>query len=302
MHMQLFLALVVIALAQGVYAAQDVPASPLPELRLVETKIGPKGNKVLVFKHKAVKGMDSPGYVAQDFEHGVSFMLPAGWDEIKRTPRPMALSLHGFGDSLTDYADSMSRWFADSDSFIMAPNDPLGTWFYGYSDQLPDGDPNKGMVVNYTERRVLAYVEYFASKYPVDCTRISVAGGSMGGTGTTSLALRYPEIFSGGDAKKGATNRAYCHWKAQCEKIWGRYETGVLNNEGVNVWDWQNIAWYLQHHHNKANWLRTYNGKEDVSIPFRQLAGPPEVTPMSFYAALEAFNIGHVALWDGSSH
>jgi hypothetical protein len=281
-------------------AAADAPA--VPEPRLVDTKTGPKGNKVLVFKHKAIKDMDSPGYVAQGFEHGVSFMVPAGYTEGERTPRALYISLHGFGDTLDEYADAVSRWFADSDCFVLAPNDPLGTWFYGYSDQLPGGDPNQGTVVNYTERRVLFYVDYFASKYAVDRKRVFLAGGSMGGTGTISLALRYPDIFAGGDAKKGATNRLYCHWKSQCEKIWGKYETGVKNNEGVNVWDWQNIAWYVEHHHGKTNWIRTYNGKEDASIPYRQLAGPPDVTPMSFYAALEKFGIGHECLWDGSSH
>jgi len=273
-----------------------------PVLRLVETKTGAKGNKVLVFKHKAVKGMDSPGYVAQGYEHGVAFALPAGYTEGEKKPRAMVLSLHGFGDSLDAYASAMSRWFAGSDSFVMGPNDPLGTWFYGYSDQLPGGDPNKGTVVNYTERRILFYLEHFASKYPVDRRRIYLSGGSMGGTGTTSLALRYPHVFAGGDAKKGATNRRYCHWKGQCERLWGRFETGVKNNEGVNVWDWQNMAWYVQNHHKKANWLRTFNGREDTSIPYRQLAGPPGVKPMSFYAALEKYKVGHQNLWDCSSH
>jgi hypothetical protein len=293
-------AVMTVLLSAGLVAAADAPAAP--DLRLVDTKTGPKGNRVLVFKHKAVKDMDSPGYVAQGYEQGVNFMLPAGWTEGDRTPRALLVSLHGFGDGLEQYADAMSTWYADRDYFVLGPNDPLGTWFYGYSDQLPDGDPNKGTVVNYTERRVLFYVEHFLSKYPIDRTRVFIAGGSMGGTGTISMALRYPDIFAGGDAKKGATNRLYCHWKSQCEKIWGQSETGVRNNEGVNVWDWQNIAWYVEHHHAKANWIRTSNGREDTSIPYRQLAGPPGVQPMSFYGALRAFHIGHQCLWDGSSH
>ena len=211
------------ALAQGT-ATKASGATAAPELRLVGTKTGPKDNKVLVFKHKAVKDMDSPGYVAQGYEHGTSFMLPAGWKDTDKAPRPLMISLHGFGDTLDEYAGAISQWFADVDCFVLAPNDPLGTWFYGYSDQLPGGDPNKGMVVNYTERRVLAYIEHFASKYSVDRTRIYLMGGSMGGTGTISLALRYPDLFAGGDAKKGATNRQYCHWKSQCftqrSKFW----------------------------------------------------------------------------------
>lgn len=76
----------------------------------------------------------------------------------------------------------------------------------------------------------------------------------------------------------------------------------MKNNEGVNVWDWQNMAWYAAQHHQDSTWLRTYNGKEDVSIPYRQLAGPPEVEPMSFYQAMEKYPIGHQCIWDGSSH
>jgi hypothetical protein len=62
------------------------------------------------------------------------------------------------------------------------------------------------------------------------------------------------------------------------------------------------MAWYASKHHKTATWLRTYNGREDVSIPYRQLAGPPDVQPMSFYKAMESFKIGHMNLWDGSSH
>jgi hypothetical protein len=124
----------------------------------------------------------------------------------------------------------------------------------------------------------------------------------MGGTGSVSLALRYPKVFAGADAKKGATNRLYCHWKAQCEKIWGKSDSAVKNNEGVNVWDWQNMAEFARTHVKETNWIRTLNGREDTSIPFRQVAGPPGVKPMSFYAAMEAFKTGHLCLWDCSSH
>jgi hypothetical protein len=167
---------------------------------------------------------------------------------------------------------------------------------------LPGGDPNRGMVVNYTERRLLAYLEHFKGKYPIDPNRVYVLGGSMGGTGTTSLVLRYPKIFAAGDARKGATNRVHCKWKSQCETLWGRVESKVLNNDGVNVWDWQNMAWYASTHHQDVSWLRTAHGREDISIPFRQVAGPPNVTPMSFYKALETFKVGHVCVWDASSH
>ena len=269
------------------------------DLTQVEDTTGEKGNKIVVFKHKAVAEMDSPGYVAGGQEYYVTLGIPAGYKADEKKPLPVILFLHGFGDTWQNIKTA-PNWFPNT--FVIVPNDPLGTWFYGYSDQLPKGDPNKGMVVNYTERRLLAYLEHFESLYPIDKNRVYVMGGSMGGTGTTSLALRYPKIFAAADAKKGATNRIHCKWKSQCETIWGNVSSAVKNNDGVNVWDWQNMAWYASTHHGDSTWLRTAHGREDVSIPYRQVAGPPGVTPMSFYAAMESFKIGHQCLWDCSSH
>ncbi|MBV8882312.1 MAG: prolyl oligopeptidase family serine peptidase [Planctomycetaceae bacterium] len=285
-------------LAMTLSAAADVRIGKL-ELTPVEEIPGDKGNRILVFKHKAVEEMDSPGYVAAGYEYHVTFGVPEGYRPEDKKPIPVILFLHGFGDTWEGIKKS-PNWFPNV--FTLVPNDPLGTWFYGYSDQLPKGDPNQGMVVNYTERRLLAYLEHFESRYSIDRNRVYVMGGSMGGTGTTSLALRYPNIFAAADARKGATNRVHCKWKSQCESIWGRVESKVKNNDGVNVWDWQNMAWYAQNHQAAATWLRTAHGREDVSIPYRQVAGPPGVTPMSFYAALEAFKIGHECFWDCSSH
>lgn len=269
------------------------------DLSRVEERKGEKGNAILILKHKAVAGMDSPGYVKAGLEYHVSFGLPSDYKTGDKTLRPVILFLHGFGDTWTDIAGS-ANWFPDT--FVIIPNDPLGSWFYGYSDQLPGGDPNKGMVVNYTERRLLAYLEHFQAAYPIDKNRVYVLGGSMGGTGTTSLVLRYPKIFAAGDARKGATHRIHCKWRSQCENLWGRVESKVKNNEGVNVWDWQNMAWYASRHHQDVSWLRTAHGREDISIPYRQVAGPPGVEPMSFYQALEAFKVGHACTWDASSH
>jgi pimeloyl-ACP methyl ester carboxylesterase len=290
------LCLCVLLVAMSVTAKEEMGKLDLTQ---VEELPGDKGNKIVVFKHKAVAEMDSPGYVAAGHEYHVTFGIPDGYKPEEKKPLPLILFLHGFGDTWQNIKKS-PNWFPNA--FTLVPNDPLGSWFYGYSDQLPKGDPNKGMVVNYTERRLLAYLEHFENLYPIDRNRVYVMGGSMGGTGTTSLSLRYPKIFAAADARKGATHRIHCKWKSQCESIWGRVESQVKNNEGVNVWDWQNMAWYAANHHADATWIRTAHGREDTSIPFRQVAGPPGVSPMSFYSALEAFKIGHQCFWDGSSH
>lgn len=199
-------------LASGAIAAEKL------ELQKTAEQPGGKGNKLFIFTHKAVEGMDSPGYVKQGYEYHLTISLPAGYRENSENTFPVLLWLHGFGDKW-DQLQKAADWFPGK--IVIIPNDPFGTWFYGYSDQLPGGDPNSGTVVNYTERRLLAYVDYVLKNYKTDKNRVFVLGGSMGGTGAISLALRYPEVFAGADSRKGATNRKYCKWKNQCETIWG---------------------------------------------------------------------------------
>ncbi|HVR84926.1 MAG TPA: hypothetical protein VMU54_11490, partial [Planctomycetota bacterium] len=178
--MRISLGLAVGVLAVTLSAAAEDVIGKL-ELTQVEEVPGDKGNRILVFKHQAVEEMDSPGYVAAGYEYHVTFGIPEGYHPEDKKPMPLVLFLHGFGDTWQDIRKSPNYF---PSVFTLVPNDPLGTWFYGYSDQLPKGDPNQGTVVNYTERRLLAYLEHFEHLYPIDRNRVYVMGGSMGGTGT----------------------------------------------------------------------------------------------------------------------
>ena len=129
-------AVVALVLCAASLAAKD-EIGPL-ELTPVEEKKGDKGNTILIMKHKAVVGMDSPGHVKDGYEYHVSFGVPSDYKPDDKTPRPAILYLHGFGDKWQQIAPA-ANWFPEF--FVIIPNDPLGTWFYGYSDQLPGGDP-----------------------------------------------------------------------------------------------------------------------------------------------------------------
>lgn len=97
------------------------------------------------------------------------------------------------------------------------PIDVGSTWWFGnaakgfdyraFADEceaieaLGSSDPPVE-IVNYTEQRVLRMVdELLSDPYSLagaaDAERVYVAGYSMGGSGTLSLALRYPEVFAG---------------------------------------------------------------------------------------------------------
>src|SRR5215213_6011642 len=85
-------------LALSISATATEQAGKL-ELTRVEEVPGTKGNKILVFRHKAVEGMDSPGYVAAGQEYTVTFGVPEGYRPEDKKPLPVILYLHGFGDT-----------------------------------------------------------------------------------------------------------------------------------------------------------------------------------------------------------
>jgi poly(3-hydroxybutyrate) depolymerase len=67
-------------------------------------------------------------------------------------------------------------------------------WWYGCCDQYPT--VTSGTVVNYTERYLLALVDWVKANYAVNTNRVYLQGGSMGGTGSVSFGLRHPEVFA----------------------------------------------------------------------------------------------------------
>ena len=87
-----------LAVTLSIFAPCAWSGEAKPELALVRELTGTKGNKVLLYKHKAVTGMDSPGYVASGYEHCVSLGLPAGFDPRAGKSYPLLVWLHGFGD------------------------------------------------------------------------------------------------------------------------------------------------------------------------------------------------------------
>jgi predicted esterase len=102
---------------------------------------------------------------------------------------PLILSLHGVGKAGTDgvwqLVDGLAPYIRhrqESFGFIAVfPQGPHGTW-------LPDADETK-LVMN-----ILAEVE---KQYKVDPRRIFLTGISSGGTGTWTLAAKYPGRWAG---------------------------------------------------------------------------------------------------------
>ena len=109
---------------------------------------------------------------------------------------PLIVWLHGLGDA----GDNNSHHLVHLDRLIFRPPwQRQGHSFFLLAVQCPPGntswttsDPAADDMVNVA----MAILEQTIRDYPVDPTRIALAGLSSGGSGCWELAMRYPDVFS----------------------------------------------------------------------------------------------------------
>jgi len=108
---------------------------------------------------------------------------------------PLELSLHRDGHSYW-----RTQYRIERDSIVLSPYDfPVKSWWHGYHESLGTLKSFKqGFIQPYTERRLLAFIDWACRTWPVDRRRILVTGcrGGAAGSGALHLGLRHPEVFS----------------------------------------------------------------------------------------------------------
>jgi hypothetical protein len=156
----------------------------------------------------------------------------------------------------------------ENDSLVLTPHDfPIKTWWYGHHESLGTLKSfRQGVVQPYTERRLLAFMDWAAKKWPVDRSRVTVtgAGGGAGGSGPLHLGLRHPKVFSlvlsgygmadyAGETEALVAVKRAGTMPAQLEAIWGKPAWGLKTDAGRNVWDELNLTRLVAERSGDAN-------------------------------------------------
>jgi len=116
--------------------------------------------------------------------------LPSAYDGLR--PMPLLVALHGTGGDQNKYFDhefyqrGIYKGEAEKRGVIVLC--PLGT----------DGNGLPTEWRGEAELNVIAAIEDVERRFRVDAERIVCTGQSMGGTGTTYLCCRYPDLFAAG--------------------------------------------------------------------------------------------------------
>ena len=214
-------------------------------------------------------------------------------------PAPVGIHLHCWGGSLNG---GYGWWYnAEKGHMFLATNQIPYDWWTGYHELFWEGPrrPERwrsGVVRPYTQRRLLAFLDWMTSRWQIDLTRTHVAGSSMGGSGSLMLAIRYPEQIAWGVSWVGVhTPLLSPQFRSSYARVYGEPEWGVRFEDGTPVWDYFDDAWYLRNRPEKEIGLLIFsNGKNDRGIGWRQA--------VRFYEALQETKRPHVFVWGQGGH
>jgi hypothetical protein len=179
----------------------------------------------------------------------------------------VAVNLHGHGGQKArplSY-DPDPTW---CNVYRIYPFDIANTWWFGHAanhDYRTGATPSAGDVIkNFTEQRVLMMVQALLDDPThgpqADEDRVYVYGTSMGGSGTLSMAMRYPQLFAAAHASQPMTNYLTAgdgggtDWSNDLEVKFGDpslgltyavdsdrpFQSELSAHDGTPVWDWQN--------------------------------------------------------------
>jgi len=252
------------------------------------------GWDVLWYAHDTDASMRSPDMDDAPVSFAVSY--PDDWDQVSLLP--VVVRLHGMGGAIEPNKgldDAINVWPVD---------DPDSYW-YGYSDALPAGDPADGTVQPYTERRVLYELDWVLEEFAADPHRVYVEGTCMGSVGALGFGLRHTPRFAGILSGNVMADRRLSEDAAVpfCESLWGTIEDEAPARDGTPMWEHIAFGPWLESHRALAGtWVRFRHGKDDSAVQYSQLAGPSPETGRSFFESLEHVRAGYQAAWDGGSH
>lgn len=282
--------------------AIDVADQMTPEPPVLEST-GPSGNSgsIYWYSHHGDPWMMSPSMPDEPFEFAV--VVPPGYDG--STPLPLRLRLHGADGQPTPVPteDVIDLWPHDHVPDTVC--DHCDTFWFGYSDAFPAGDPTDGVVQRFTEVRVLFTLDFVLDNFAVDPERVFVEGRSMGGKGALTLGLRYSPRFAGITASAAAMDRRLREDPLffKSEWLWGTVADEVPTVDGTPVWEYQAVGPWLETHPPRADcWISLHHGKDDQIVEFAMVAGPSPETGRALFESLEQSHAGHLAAWDGAAH
>jgi pimeloyl-ACP methyl ester carboxylesterase len=216
-------------------------------------------------------------------------------------PAPVGIHLHEWGGSLNG---NYGWWYnAEEGALLIASNQIPYDWWTGYHESFWTGKPlsskadwETGVVRAYSQRRMLSFLDWVATKWDVDLDRTFAAGSSMGGAGALKLSIRFPDRIAWAISWVGVhIPRQSPQFGESFAAVYGKSDWGVAFEDGTPVWDYFDDASYLRLYPQKEIGFITFsNGKNDGRIGWPQA--------VEFFRALQETKRPHLFIWGQDGH
>jgi len=214
-------------------------------------------------------------------------------------PAPVGIHLHCWGGSLNG---GYGWWYqGEQGHLLLASNQVPYDWWTGYHERYWDGPADKatweqGIVRPYSQRRLLSFLDWMATRWQIDLPRTHVAGSSMGGSGAPMFAIRHPDRIAWAASWVGVhVPLDSPTFRSSYTNVYGRPEWNVKFEDGTPVWDYFDDTWYLRKYPQAEIGLIAFsNGKNDGGIGWRQA--------VDFHRALQETRRPHIFVWGQQGH
>lgn len=211
-------------------------------------------------------------------------------------PAPVGLHLHCWGANL----DGGYGWWYDAaqGAILISTNQVPYDWWTGYHENLETWKPwRDGVVRDYTQARLMSFLDWATTQWKIDTTRVFTAGSSMGGSGAPSVALRRADRVAWCVSWVGVHRPAESpQFSSSYERVYGEAKWKLLfQDRKTPAFDHFDDAAFVRLDPARETPLLVFsNGKNDRDIGWAQAR--------EFWSALQETRRPHVFRWGQDGH
>lgn len=240
--------------------------------------------------------LDSRGYAGRHYPAVIA--VPDGAHDAAEAHRyPVHIFLHGVFDHWP-----LVAWYQE---IRVQPSDRMYSSWFGYSETLPDGAADPMAVREYTTRRVLHLLAWVLATFPgADPERVYIEGGSMGGYGSASIALRHARHIAYAVPRFGGIvpRLSPDGWRRDMvEEMWGQPDDAPLDPK--SAWDAADLTRVIRDvPEARHQFLFREMSTTDAVVHFGTAIDPSPFTCMSYVQATQRMRVGHFFVWHTGEH
>ena len=245
--------------------------------------------------------LDVPGLAGRTLDYVVRIPKTAS----PSNKMPLKISMHGHGSAT-------AFWTGDGENYGIGPFDPAAqnSWHVGHHSGYPSAYiAGTHTFENTAQRRILQTINWIDRNYPGrDPDKTNVFGSSMGGSGASFFAIRYPYLVSEVHENMiGMTimrNSGDAYVDSVIAPYWGsRTNPPMMNDTGMNAYDFYDAARAFKEDPRVRDiqW-QTAHGVNDGTIIFNNISSPSIYTGEAFFEAAQTYGVNARIFWDQRGH